>query len=239
MKIPEGKDEIPYITRAKMVEVDRLMTDEFNIPLLLMMENAGFHLAELTNGILGRNKEKKRVLVLCGAGNNGGGGMAAARHLLNRGISVSVAFAGKPLSLKQAPALQMQILKRMGVSIYKEIEVIDVDLIIDALIGYGLQGVPRGKVSRWIRLANQANTPILSLDIPSGLDADSGMPAGECVRASATMTLALPKIGMKELTSKKYLGDLYLADIGVPFALYKKIGIEVKNIYNTSPIVKI
>ncbi len=231
-------NNIPAVTRTQMIEVDRLMIEEYGITLLQMMENAGRSLAELTSELLDGVVKGKRIVVLCGGGNNGGGGMVAARHLVNRGADVQVAVAVPAGKLKDAPAHQLRILRAMGVNISDDFPVGNFDFIIDALIGYGLRGAPRGKIAQWIQKANRSAAPILSLDIPSGLDADTGNPLGDCIRADATLTLALPKVGMREDGASKYLGDLYVGDISVPIRLLRKMGIEMVDIFTSSPIVK-
>ena len=232
-------NNIPTVTRAQMVEVDRLMIEEYGITLLQMMENAGRSLAELTSELLGGVVKGKRIAVLCGGGNNGGGGMAAARHLVNWGADVQVTLAVPAAKLKDAPAHQIRTLRAMGVHISDDFPSGNFDLIIDALIGYGLRGAPRGKIAQWIQKANRSAVPILSLDISSGLDADSGVPLGDCIHAEATLTLALPKVGMREDGASKYLGELYVGDISVPTRLLQEIGIEMMNLFTSSPIAKV
>ena len=232
-------NNIPAITRAQMVEVDRLMIEDYGITLLQMMENAGRSLAELSSELLGGMVKGKRIAVLCGGGNNGGGGMAAARHLVNWGADVQATLAVPVGKLKDAPAHQSRTLQAMGVHISDGFPSGNFDLIIDALIGYGLRGAPRGRTAQWIQKANRSAVPILSLDIPSGLDADTGSPLGNCIRADATLTLALPKVGMRGDGASKFLGELYIGDISVPTRLLRKIGIEVGDLFTSSPIVKV
>ena len=165
--------------------------------------------------------------------------MAAARHLANWGADVVVGLATPVEKLKDAPAHQMDTLKKMNVSISESFPSGEIHLIIDALIGYGLKGAPRGRIAKWIHIANQYSASILSLDIPSGLDADIGSPHGDCIRADATLTLALPKAGMLEDSASQYLGDLYIGDIGVPPALLREIGIEAESFFTSSQVVKI
>jgi len=229
--------DIPALTTEQMIEVDRLMTNDFGIELIQMMENAGRNLAELTIRLLGASPTGRSVCVLCGRGNNGGGGMVAARHLHNHGAEVHVIrIAG---DLKDVPAKQWSILERMGFRNEPYLELAQVDIIVDALIGYGLQGNPRPETAIWIEKANSAGKPILSLDAPSGLDTTSGTAGSPSVRADATMTLALPKIGLMSESARPYVGDLYLADISVPPELYRKLGVELSSIFNQESIIKI
>ena len=229
---------IPAITTKQMAEVDRLMIEEYHIELLQMMENAGRNLADCAQLML-KDKTNPSVMVLCGAGNNGGGGLVAARHLLNRGLKVSVVLIGAENHLKEIPAHQWQILRKMGEGASEPGDISASDLVIDAMIGYGLQGHPREPAARWIKELNAANTPVLSLDVPSGLDASRGIPLEPCVRADATLTLALPKTGLLTAEAKDYVGELYLADISVPPQLYRSLRLEVGPIFGADAIIKI
>jgi NAD(P)H-hydrate epimerase len=112
------------------------------------------------------------------------------------------------------------------------------DLVIDAVVGSGLRGEPRGRVRDLIQLANSSVAPILSLDVPSGVDAESGQRFRPHVRAAATLTVALPKKGLLEEEARKVCGNLYLGDVGVPLALYEEVGLEVLPIFARDPIVR-
>ncbi|MGD8405813.1 MAG: NAD(P)H-hydrate epimerase [Anaerolineales bacterium] len=220
-----------------MIEVDRLMITEFGIELIQMMENAGRNLADLTSRMLGGSLTGRSVCVLCGRGNNGGGGMVAARNLHNRGADVHVIrLAGE---LKNLPGKQWQILDNMGFRNEPYFDLAQADIIVDALIGYGLSGDPRPEVAVWIEKINAAGRPVLALDAPSGLDTSTGRPGSPTVRADATMALALPKVGLVSESGRSYVGDKYLADISVPPELYSKIGLKVSSIFEHKSIVKI
>ena len=231
--------EIPVLTTPQMAEVDRLMIEEYHILLIQMMENAGRNLAELAKRTLGGQVDGRSVIILCGAGNNGGGGLVAARHLHNWGAEVSVKLAFDQARLKDIPAHQWQILEVMGLASLEEPDLGEADLIIDALIGYGLTGDPRPPVAGWIDRANESGKPILALDAPSGLDTTTGVPGTPCIHASATLTLALPKTGLVTAQAQSYVGDLYLADISVPPELYRRLGIEVPSLFESDTILKV
>ena len=111
------------------------------------------------------------------------------------------------------------------------------DLIVDALIGYGLTGDPRPDVAEWIERANNAQRTILALDTPSGLDVTTGIPGQPCVRATATLTLALPKTGLLAASARPFVGQLYLADIGVPPELYQQMGLSVPPLFAAEEVV--
>jgi len=229
--------DIPALTTEQMVEVDRLMIAEYGIELIQMMENAGRNLAELTGRMLGASLSGRSVCVLCGRGNNGGGGMVAARHLHNRGADVHVIrLAGE---LKAVPAKQWNILENIGLRNEPYFDLSQADIILDALIGYGLRGDSRPEVAVWIEKANAAGRPVLALDTPSGLNTTSGTAGRPTVRAEATMALALPKVGLMSESAHPYVGSPYLADISVPPGLYRKLGLEVGNYFEQDTIIKL
>lgn len=231
---------IPVITTQQMVEVDRLMIQEYGITLIQMMENAGRNLAEMARSMCDGSLQGKRIVVLCGSGNNGGGGMVAARHLHNWGSQVQAILVGEANRLKDAPAHQWRILQRMGVASQAN-TLPAVDLIVDALMGYGAQGNPRSPTREWIKSANQSGIPILSLDAPSGLDTTTGRPGDPCIQAAVTLTLALPKTGLLIPLATANVGQLYLADISVPPELYAAPGLDfqVEPLFANQPIVKV
>ena len=229
----------PSVTAAQMAEVDRLMIEAYGILLIQMMENAGRQLAEQARRMLAGRLAGQTVVVLCGAGNNGGGGMVAARHLHNRGAIVHPKMVADPARLTGIPAHQWRILEALELEPKTVPELSRANMIIDALVGYGLSGDPRGAVAEWIELANAAGRPILALDAPSGLDPTTGRPGSPCVRATATLTLALPKAGLQAPGARPYVGDLYLADIGVPPELYQQLGIEVDRWFESDSIVPV
>lgn len=230
---------IPALTTTQMAEVDRLMIEEYGILLIQMMENAGRNLAELARRMLGGKLAGRKIAVLCGAGNNGGGGMAAARHLHNRGADIQVKLIADPDKLKNIPAHQWRILQTMGIAVEYTLDLARADLIIDAIIGYGLTSNPRGEAAEWIERANGSGRPILALDAPSGLNTTTGAPGQPCIRAAATLTLALPKTGLTAPQAQPFVGELYLADIGVPPGLYRRIGLEVGTLFAEDTIIRI
>ena len=158
----------------------------------------------------------------------------AARHLANRGRQVTVVLA-EPESMSAVPAHQLDILQRMG-GVESAAEPRPAPLIIDALIGYSLRGDPTGSAAAFIAWMNEQSASLLSLDTPSVLDVTTGLAARPCVHASATMTLALPKRGLLHAPE---VGALYLADISVPRAVYRLMGIDVEPLFRDSPIVEL
>jgi NAD(P)H-hydrate epimerase len=233
---------VPAITTAQIAEVDRAMMEDFGIALVQMMENAGRNVAHLVREMMGGLALGRQVLILAGAGNNGGGGLVAARHLVNAGAEVEVVLATSPDALQDLPAYQFNILERMGLPVasYTSGRTLPpAHLVVDALIGYGLTGNPRGAYAQLIRHANARGAPILALDTPSGLDTTSGIAYSPCIRATATLTLALPKVGLTRDTALALVGELYLADVGVPPLLYRRMGLDVPPLFANGPVRKL
>lgn len=224
-------DALPAVTADQMREVDRLMIEELGIDLPRMMENAGANLASLAIQVFG----PRTVCVLAGSGGNGGGGLTAARHLANRGVAVTVALSDDEASLSPVARQQLDILRRIDLDLAEDPG--PANLVIDALIGYSLHGAPRGRAAELIRWANATGDPVLSLDLPSGLDATSGEASEPCVHATATMTLAMPKVGLR--AARAYVGRPYIADISVPAVVWGRIGITVPTLFGRSPIVEL
>lgn len=238
-------DKIPYLSTEQMREVDRAMVDDYHIGLIQMMENAGRNLADLARSrFLGGDPRGKRIVVLCGAGGNGGGGLVCARRLITWGAEVRVCTTKDDISFQGVPAHQLDILRRMRVmvSTAEEIKRLPApDLIIDTIIGYGLTGAPNGPAADLIRWANAQQTPILSLDVPSGLDSSSGEVHNPSICATATMTLALPKEGLRTPAAKAVRGELYVADISVPPDLYARpgFGLDVGPVFALQDIIRL
>jgi NAD(P)H-hydrate epimerase len=221
--------DVPALTADQMREVDRAMVDDVHIELVQMMENAGRSLA----GLALARFAPASVTVLAGPGGNGGGGLAASRHLVNRGCTVCVVLS-EPDSLTAVPAHQADILARMGVAIATAPA--PADLVLDALIGYSLRGDPTGRAAELIEWANQQPAPVLALDAPSGLDVTTGTAGTPCIRAAATLTLALPKVG---LIGAPAVGELYLADISVPAVVYQQLGLPPPHLFRDDAVIRL
>jgi NAD(P)H-hydrate epimerase len=221
--------EVPAITAAQMLEIDRSMIEDLHIELVQMMENAGRHCADLAV----RRFQPTSVCVLAGSGGNGGGGLVAARHLANRGVAVHVVLSSVD-ELAPVPAHQLDIVRRMQIDVLDEPE--GGDLVIDALIGYSLRGDPTGRAAELIAWTHKQPSAVLALDTPSGLDVTTGRAADPCVHATATMTLALPKLGLRNAPE---VGNLYVADISVPPSAFRAIGIDVPWLFAHDAIIEV
>jgi len=223
---------VPAITADQMREVDRAMVEDYGIELIQMMEHAGRHLAHLARSrFLNGKPRDSRIVVLAGRGGNGGGALVAARRLHGWGARVLALTVVEPDEYDGVGAHQIDILRRLKVPVIAwdpARRLRSPDLILDGVIGYGLKGPPGGAAGEMIQWLNRVATPAVSLDLPSGLDATTGMPTEATALAAATLTLALPKTGFANPEAQRYLGDLYLADIGVPSVLYGGPGLEVE-----------
>lgn len=220
---------LPAVTAAQIREVDRVMVDELGIELVQMMENAGRSLA----GLAIARYQPSTCTVLAGPGGNGGGGLVAARHLHNRGVAVTVALHERELD--EVPGHQLRILRRMGVPVAAEPP--PASLAIDAMIGYSLRGDPAEPLAGWIDWANDQPSPMLALDLPSGLDATTGRVADPCIVADATLTLALPKVGLR--VAPQVVGELFAADISVPPSVYQTMGLHLPAPFAAGPTVQV
>jgi NAD(P)H-hydrate epimerase len=253
MNFPWVPENVPFVDTRQMIEVDRAMIEDFHIDLIQMMENAGRSLAHLArHRFLGGDPRGKTVVVLAGTGGNGGGGLVAARRLHNYGAKVQVFITKPDDAFAPIPGHQLDIVRRMGLKVgfvedltkpaSSEAEVaVSPDLILDGIIGYSLQGAPRGSAAELIRWANEQPAPILALDAPSGVDTSSGKVYTPAIQATATMTLALPKAGLLANNVAAQVGELYLADISVPPALYAEPALQlaVSHLFAQSDIIRL
>lgn len=239
----QRRPPIAALSAEQMRKVDRLMVEKYGINLIQMMENAGRNLAALARRLLGDSVADKRVLVAVGKGNNGGGGLVCARHLSNWGAEVVVLSPSKTLAgvpeMQRTALTNLDVVIRAGEAAVRFMAGAEADLLVDALIGYSLAGPPRGWTADVIKAINRLKLPVLALDVPSGLDATTGTVMDPCVKAGATMTLALPKKGLLDDKAKRVVGTIYLADISVPTVLYEEIGVSVGPIFSADTVIKL
>ncbi len=215
---------VPAITTEQMREVDRVAIEEVGPNLYQMMENAGRNLALSAIDLLGDAWRSVPIVVLAGPGGNGGGGICAARHLANRAGDVTVVITSTA-DLGPVPASQLQTFKGTPGRLLalEDLDAAHPGLTIDAVIGYSLGGPPRGAALEMIRWTHTEPAPVLALDVPSGIDSTTGEAPGDHVTATRTLTLALPKTGLDTAA----VGDLWLADLGIPAEVYRRAGIAV------------
>lgn len=233
----ERSTSIPALTARQMAEIDRIMLDDFGVDTLQLMEVAGHAVAVFARRrFLGGDARGKWIIVLCGSGGNGGDGMVAARFLLAWGASPEVWLSRRPVPGKGIADHQLAILERLGVPIHDPTTTPSVpaaDLVIDALLGFSLAGAPAGETAALIAAANAQPAPVLAVDLPSGLEATDGIVYDPCIRAEATLTLALPKTGLLAPAARAVVGELVVADIGVPAAAYARLGVEAGPLFAT------
>jgi len=229
---------VRLVSAEQMRGLDRRAIEDLNIPSLILMENAGLAVAGEAKRMLGGARlAGRRVAVACGRGNNGGDGLVAARHLANAGADVTVAlWAGRgelagdaATNLGPAEACGARVVEAAGVSDGDLLGLLRAaDLVIDALLGTGARGAPSGELARAVRLVNECGRPVLAVDIPSGLDPDTGATPGDCVRATCTVTLGLPKRGLYLHPGAGTAGRVAVADISLPRHLLDDPGLRVE-----------
>lgn len=208
---------LPTLTSAEARQVDRLAAERFHLPLIWLMEAAGWQVARFCRG---------RTYVVCGKGNNGGDGLAAARHLHRWGRLAGVACIDATAYHGDA-ALELEALRASGVTIDSEVRPADAPILVDALLGTGITRPAEGAVATWIDRINDAGRRVISIDVPSGLNADTGSTGGATVRAALTATLGLPKLGLVTGEGPAHAGDVWVCDIGIPPGALTEVGIEV------------
>jgi len=239
LKIKIVDFDIPRISTQQMIEVDRLMIDHFGITLFQMMENAGLNLARLALALYNGSDS---YLILAGSGGNGGGTLVAARRLIGWGKKVQIRLTKTFDQYHGVPAHQLYILQQLKADVkpFDPNENLSADMILDGIIGYSVNGAPRGVAAKMIEMANQSTAKIISLDTPSGIELTEGIAYKPSINSDATLTLALPKKGLFRPEIKKQVNQLYLADIGVPLQLYQKMGLQLeKNPFEHSGIVRL
>ncbi len=205
-----------------MRAIDRTSIEETRPVLYQMMENIGRNLAFLSMELLDENWSKANIVVLAGTGDNGGG-IYAARHMANRNAHVKLSLSNLE-TLTDMTAFQIKVFKSIPGEIIdiKKLQDEPVDFIFDSIIGYSLKRAPRGRALKFIRWLHNAEVSILSLDVNSGVDSTTGKTSGEFIHPNWTMTLALPKTGVRPETGR----ELHSADIGIPQKTFDRLGLN-------------
>lgn len=215
------------LTRAQVREVDRRAMEEFGIPGIVLMENAGRGAAEI---IRMRLPAGGRVAIVCGRGNNGGDGFVIARHLTLGGFAVQVFVACDPSILTGDAATNCEIARRMVIPMVRidspgaiavSLDALrSADVVVDALLGTGFSGDVRSPLDDVIAAINTVGRLIIAIDVPSGLDCDTGLPSNATVRATETITFVARKIGFDAPGAAAYMGEVHIVGIGAPWALH-------------------
>ena len=204
-------------TSAQMRDIDRRAVSEFGIPSLLLMENAG---AAVADRVMAHVRPGRAVLVLCGRGNNGGDGFAAARRLHCRGVAVRCLLFGEEASVAGDARVNLDLARAYGVPVEAgaagDAGAGPDDVVVDALLGTGISGEVRGPIADGIRIAARHAGPVIAVDVPSGLNADTGAAGTLCVRATETVTFGLPKVGLLVYPGRALAGRVTVAEIGLP-----------------------
>jgi NAD(P)H-hydrate epimerase len=222
------------LTASQMRQLDQT-AEAFNLQILQMMELAAFQMARLIRQT--QKIDNQTILILAGKGNNGADAIASARFLANWNAKPMIIT---PKSTNPHSQHHLHLAKQLKIPIHSSLQLIKQPaIIIDGLLGYSIKGLVRQPYQDWINYINQANLPVYSLDIPSGLDPDTGKPHGLAVKATYTLTLAYPKKGLFKKPAQPYIGQLYLADIGIPKAVYQQLKLNYKNLFTQSSIIKL
>lgn len=205
------------LSRQQVREVDRRAIEEFGIPGIVLMENAARGVADVAQRMLCGGA---KALILCGGGNNGGDALAAARHLHIRGVQVQLMLTTDPQRYRGDALVNWNITRAMKLP-WRSAEAglirqADADLILDGIFGTGLIQPPRPPFDELVSAVEKSGRPVLAIDLPSGLDCDTGMPLGSCIRATTTVTFVAEKLGFSNPAAQQYTGKVIVVDIGCP-----------------------
>lgn len=228
-----------YLSSKQCQQVDRRAVEEFGMSGLVLMENASRGATDVLETLMKADhvsKDKGRVVICCGGGNNGGDGLTMARHLDLRGYAVEVLLWADPEKLAGDAATNYEITSRCDIPVkvlgpnYEPREdassLGSASWIVDALLGTGARGEPRPPMDRVIDQLNDAGVPILAIDVPSGLNCDTGEPSSHTIRAKATCTFVAAKSGFNQKQAKPFVGELHVLDIGAPRKLIEEVFAE-------------
>ena len=236
----------PAATAEQMREVDRITRVEFDIEPVQIMENAGRMLATLVRLMLGGRGKGQRIIVLAGAGNKGGGALCALRNLRNWGFDAQLVLGAIETEMTRDALLQLRILRRGGLEEAEGLRqtgglerlLAGAELLVDGLAGYGQQGPLTGPVAPLAEALRSVKTPVLSLDVPSGTQAGGGQSVN-AVCAQATLMLGVAKKALTGEEARAWAGELYLADIGVPRAVYEQVKLPPGQVFSEGPLVRL
>ncbi len=233
------------LTAEEMRKLDHAAINQLGIPGIVLMENAGLKIVQEVFNLIG-NPKGKTVTIFAGRGNNGGDGFVVARHLLNAGAEVKVFLLAEPEEMTGDAKTNMEILIAMGHKVFPIIKpnslnivrlaMVYADVVIDAIFGTGFRGMIPTNIGNVIEIINTSEKPVISVDIPSGLEADTGRVNGPCIKAASTITFGQNKLGLIIGAGPEYVGKLSVVDISIPDSLVK--GQQIKRYLVTNEIVK-
>jgi len=212
------------LSRDEIRAIDRCAIEVLGVPGVVLMENAGRQAADAVAEVL-RGADGRRVAVVAGAGNNGGDGFVVARHLALRGAAVTTFLLAAPERLTPDAAVNLEVLRKLGHDVRRTAgqaladlaaALGEFDVVVDAVGGTGIRGALRGDIATAVEQINAAGRPVVAIDIPTGLDCDTGEASGPGVRARLTVTFAARKKGFDAAGAAAYTGEVRVADIGVP-----------------------
>ncbi len=241
-RVDQSEHLVRPLSQMEVRDIDRQAIEEFGLPGVVLMENAGRGCADIIN----QRWNRGRCIICCGPGNNGGDGFVIARHIQNSGWDVHIRLATPVESVRGdaavflANALKSAIPVRtvmiregsrsadhFGVPLDEfQSELKGADLIVDAVLGTGLSGEVRSPYREIIQAINTAERPVLAIDLPSGMECNTGLPLGICVKATRTATMVSSKLGYKNVRSFEWTGPIDIVDIGIPLLLKKRIDLD-------------
>jgi hydroxyethylthiazole kinase-like uncharacterized protein yjeF len=232
------------VTTTEIRNIEKAAIEEYGIPSIVLMENAGVEVVRQMESIIG-NLYNKKVAIFAGTGSNGGDGYVVARHLHNQGAKVKVFLVGTKAAVAGDAVLNLKIITNMGIDVLEvaneqdwdkvKIAMTFTDVLVDALLGTGFTGQLRNPINHVVESINKSNKQIIAIDVPSGVDADNGQVRGRAVKATYTISFSLPKQGLLLYPGASYVGDLRVADIGIPRALLTDSNIQ-QNLITSSDI---
>ena len=240
-EIPKPLVNVPFINSTQVAEMERLMHEEYALDPTEMVEVGGRHLAHLARLLFLKGKADAKALVLLASPSTKGAlVLAAGRRLHQWGANVRLVLSHDVDEFGGTSARQLDRVQRQGV-IMVELPASGGSLIVDGLMGLNWQGDIQGRMANCIEWANRQLSPVLSVEVPAGLDRDTGAQRQPCIRASATLALGLPRAGIMKESARAMVGEIYLGDLGIPPALFAAPGLDMKvgPIFTESDIVRI
>jgi NAD(P)H-hydrate epimerase len=220
------RSDMTRLTRAQVREIDRLAFEKYHIPGIVLMENAARAVVDAACDMLDGNCVGQ-IIILCGGGNNGGDGLAVARHLHNEGGDVYIALTTDPAKYKGEAKINWDIVQAMKIKTFpadpERIRTSRALLLIDAVFGTGLSEPPRAPFPDLVTAVNRSGATVLAIDLPSGLDCDTGEALGPCIEAKRTVTFVAEKAGFANPNASQYTGQVSVGSIGCPIELIDEV----------------